>query len=237
MSLLISHILPAQDEWPVAVINDSDGFTFVRSGPGKENPVTDTIAENTFFYCAGDTSKFWIYVQNPVDGKMGYMHRSRIAFFHELDSIRQHKLVLDAFQKTKRINEFYWKKLKQSTKEQVVHLKKEHEENFEGEYIPAFTAFKISFCERPDSILLVAFFQTLQPLQGSANEAKDWATAKCWLCHPGFVEYIVCHWKDENERQIIISSIKTGMAMSEYDAQFSPEKLKKMYAKLEMKCH
>lgn len=236
IGVLLSHLISAQ-EWPVAVINDADGYVFVRSGPGKEYSVTDTIAENTFFYCGGDTNKFWIYIQNPVDGKMGYMHRSRIAFFYQLDSARQHKLILQAFQKTKRINEFYWTKLKQSTKEQATLLRKEHEDNFEGEYIPAFTAFKIMFCEHPDSILIVAFFQTLQPLRGSANEAKDWATAECWLCNPKFVENIICRWKNEEERQTIISSIETGMAMSNYEAQFTPAQLKKMYAKLEMKCN
>jgi hypothetical protein len=170
-------------------------------------------------------------------GKEGFMHRSRIIFFHDLDSVEQRKLILDAFRETIEIHNSYWTKVKNCPKEKIVLLNMERDRIHEEKYIPAYTAFKKLFCEHPDSVLLVAFFKTLRPLSGSGDEGKDWTTAECWLCNPGFVENIVCHWKDESERQTIISSIETGMAMSEYDAQFSPQKLKKMYAKLEMKCN
>ena len=235
IALLLSHFASAE-EWNIAVINDADGFTFVRSGGGKAFMVIDTIRKDAFFYCIGDTTLQWISVQHAVNGKMGYMHHSRISFFHRLDSARQHQLILNAFQETKRINENYWSRLKQSTKEQAAVLKKKRYDNFEGTYIPAYTVFTKLFCKQPDSILLVAFFKTLRPLSGSADEGKDWATAKCWLCHPEFVENIVCHWKDEDERLRIISSIETGMAMSSYEAQFTPAQLKKKYASLEKKC-
>lgn len=235
IGLLFSHFMQAQ-EWHIAVINDADGFTFVRSGNGKIFSVVDTIWKDAFFYCTGDTTHQWIPVQLPM-GKPGFMHRSRIIFFHELDSAKQHDLILDAFRKTVENHNSYWTKVKKCPKEKIVFLNMERDRIYEENYIPAYTAFQKLFCTRPDSILLVAFFKTLQPLSGSADEGKDWKTAECWLCNPNFVENIICHWKNENERQTIISSIETGMAMSEYDAQFTPAELKKKYASLEKKCN
>src|SRR6266540_2791008 len=93
--LLFTVYLRAQ-EWQIAVINDPDGFSFVRSGAGKNFPVVDSIRKNYFFFCTGDTNVSWIPVQNPI-GKSGYMHRSRVAFFSRLDSLEQHQLIINAF--------------------------------------------------------------------------------------------------------------------------------------------
>ncbi len=232
--LLFSQLVNAQ-QWPVAVINDPDGFVFVRSGPGKENPVIDTIAENTFFFCAGDTSKFWIYIQNPVDGKTGYMHRSRITFFYQLNSTKQHKLILNAFTEIVVVTNAYYRSKEAYDSKEKRALNKKRGEVYEAKYAPACIAFGEHFSMHPDSVLLVAFFKTLNPLSGSADEGIPSTCASCWLSHPAFVENIVCHWKNEHERLTIISSVETGIALGGF--KIGPEKSPGMYTKLRMKCN
>lgn len=235
IGLLLSYFASAQLNWQIAVINDPDGFTFVRSGNGKSFPVVDTIPEDAFFYCTGDTTLQWLSIQTPM-GKTGFMHRSRVIFFHALDSTKQHELILEAFTEVVSATKAYYESKAAFGSKEKTLLNQKRDAAYEEKYLPAYYAFEKLFCEKPDSILLVAFFKTRSPLSGSADEGIDWTSAKCWLCYPKFVENIVCHWKDENERQTIISSIETGMAMSNYEAQFTPAELKKKYASLEKKC-
>jgi hypothetical protein len=229
---LLSSYVHSQTKYEVAIINDPDGFTFVRSGAGKSFPVVDTIRKDEFFYCYGDTNRQWINVQEPVYGKTGYMHRSRIILFRNLDSLRQHQLITDAFSEMVKCENTYWTNTKSPEERNI-----ERDRIYEEKYMPAYSAMENLFCAKVDSILITAFFKTLRIESGSADEGKDYTSAKCWLCHPEFVDEIVCHWKNNEERKAIISSIETGMAMSGKEDKYSPAQLKKMYGELDQKCN
>lgn len=74
-TLMPSKILPKSNEVK-AVINDSDGYTNVRSGQGTKYEIIDRVSEGEVFYTIPQQSDWW-----PVrtkDNKLGYMHRSRI---------------------------------------------------------------------------------------------------------------------------------------------------------------
>lgn len=61
-----------------AVINDSDGYTNVRSGQGSEHGIVARVVEGEIFYTIPQESDWW-----PVrtkDDAIGYVHRSRIKF-------------------------------------------------------------------------------------------------------------------------------------------------------------
>ncbi|MDQ3110623.1 MAG: SH3 domain-containing protein, partial [Bacteroidota bacterium] len=161
---LLPQFTFAQGEFHVALISDPDGYVFIRSGPGKESPVIDTLYENDFFYCYGDTGQSWVSVQGPAYGKTGYMHHSRIVYFFQLDSAKQHPLILSAFSEiVTATNASFNSKAKYNSEEQIT-LNKKRDEIYEGKYCPAYHAFVTLFITQPDSILLVAFFKTLQPL-------------------------------------------------------------------------
>ena len=59
-----------------AVINDPDGYTNVRSGPGTQYEVLSKIVDNETFYVVSQRGSWWQV--RTQDGKYGYMHRSRI---------------------------------------------------------------------------------------------------------------------------------------------------------------
>ncbi|MEQ8168196.1 MAG: SH3 domain-containing protein [Candidatus Eremiobacterota bacterium] len=67
----------------VAVINDPDGYTNVRKGPGTEYKVISKIYENEHFLFLQCAYKDWWLVQSP-DGKIGYMNADRIVFLEPL---------------------------------------------------------------------------------------------------------------------------------------------------------
>jgi hypothetical protein len=71
-----SSKIPLKPNEVQAVINDSDGYTNVRSGQGSKYDIIDRIAQNEVFYTIPQQSDWW-----PVrtkDNKLGYMHQSRI---------------------------------------------------------------------------------------------------------------------------------------------------------------
>jgi uncharacterized protein YgiM (DUF1202 family) len=59
-----------------AVINDPDGYTNVRSGPGTQYEVLSKIVDNETFYVVSQQGSWWQV--RTQDGTYGYMHRSRI---------------------------------------------------------------------------------------------------------------------------------------------------------------
>lgn len=70
-----SEISPRPNEVQ-AVIDDSDGYTNVRSGQSIQHSIIARVVEGEIFYTTPQKSDWW-----PVrtkNNKFGYMHRSRI---------------------------------------------------------------------------------------------------------------------------------------------------------------
>lgn len=220
----------------LAIINDPDGFTCIRSDKGKEFPAIDTVRKEAFFYCYGDTTASWINVQNPI-GSNGYMHKSRIMFFSALDSAKQYRLILNGFNAIIRCEKAYWKNSGKRTKEESLRLNRERNEIYDGKFVPAYSAMEELFCKKADSVLFCAFIKTLPYVSGSADEELYCVPAKCWLCNQDFVNNLLCHLPDKKERDSVRKHIKTGLQMSGMDANYKPEELKKMYAKLDWNCN
>lgn len=67
---------PSASERVQAVINDPDGYTNIRSGPGINFSIIARVEEGSVFYTIPQQSDWW-----PVETKnsiIGYMHSSRI---------------------------------------------------------------------------------------------------------------------------------------------------------------
>ena len=59
-----------------AVINDPDGYTNVRSGPGIQRKVIGRIVDGEVFYVLSRRGEWWQV--KTRDGKHGFMHHSRV---------------------------------------------------------------------------------------------------------------------------------------------------------------
>lgn len=231
---LLSAGISAQNAFHIAVINDTDGYTFVRSGKGTNCAVVDTVRDEQFFYCMDDTVSAWIPVQVPM-GKTGFMRKTRILFFTRLDSAKQSRLILQAFSKEigiRKKTDAAWLAKDWNTQKLLAD---ESEAIHEGFYIPAYTAMRELFCNRPDSVLFSAFMKTLVYESGSADEGMAWTSAKCWLCQRKFVEELLCRWPDSRERGTMINTIETGIAMG-VKSGMSEAGQKQAFRKLEQRC-
>lgn len=71
---LVSTSSSAQLLW--AQINDPDGYTNVRSGPGTQHPIVGQIQDGVVFGFMEEQDSNWWRVSNQ--NVRGYMHRSRI---------------------------------------------------------------------------------------------------------------------------------------------------------------
>jgi len=78
----------------LAVIQDPDGYTNVRSGAGKDFPVLTIIRENSIFYVFESAGQWWQII--GPDDMRGYIHRSRVKFFTEKEN-RRVRFSLDYF--------------------------------------------------------------------------------------------------------------------------------------------
>ncbi len=59
-----------------AVIDDIDGYTNIRSGPGTQYEIVSKVADNEIFYIVSQQGNWWKV--KTKEGKYGYIHNSRI---------------------------------------------------------------------------------------------------------------------------------------------------------------
>lgn len=220
--------------WTLAVINDPDGYSLIRSGKGKEFSVIDTVKKDWFFYCTGDTSPQWISVMNSSTDKQGFLHKSRIRLFNSLPREEQQRLLLAAFDATIAGEKALDKSLS-GPHPVYLSARNSMESISEGRYIPAITALGESFALHPDSIVFCAFVRTLPWVSGSADETTPSVCASCWLSQTAFVDRIICHWENEREREAFIANVEAGIGLNGQQ-KFSEKQLAAEMKKLKTPC-
>lgn len=65
----------AEDRYPIATINDPDGYTNVRSGPSKKHKIIEKIYDGEIFAVIKWGN--WCKIITPT-GKIGFIHQSRV---------------------------------------------------------------------------------------------------------------------------------------------------------------
>jgi len=75
-----------------ATIEDSDGYTNVRSGKGTEFDVIVKINQDDLIFVAPSITSNWWKVFYGNDCSSGYIHKSRIRTYEQLDENRQNVL-------------------------------------------------------------------------------------------------------------------------------------------------
>ena len=89
----------------LAIINDPDGVTNVRSGQGNDFSIVTTIEKDEFFYCDLTTNQEWVKIiaLKWKDSRQveGYIHNSRIQLVEKLDIYIQKELLTQILDKQK----------------------------------------------------------------------------------------------------------------------------------------
>lgn len=198
----------------LAIINDSDGFTNIRSGKGAEFPIIGTIEKDEFFYCE-DSDSDWtkVIALKWQDGKQieGFIHKSRIQLIENLDSSKQKELLAQVLTNQQNLANKFQKAFIYKNSSSYKTAIKELELYSEIKYSPILDILPLYYCRTKDSIMLELFYSTIWADKGSANEAPSYAIGYCFICQPELVLKQVRNLKSTEHRNLILNDIEWGL--------------------------
>jgi len=191
----------------LARINDPDGFTFVRSGEGKDYPIIAKIESDDFFYYENSLND-WLKVRaikwnSNGDQIEGFMHKSKVQPIESLDIKTKQKLFKKVLSKQKSNAELFQKSCNSNDTTgyyKIIHSLEEYDDT---RYSPILSCLPNYLCLSKDTILLQLFFATLWADKGSANELQSEAIGNCYVCAPNFI-LGQAKWITNKEQQILI---------------------------------
>ena len=198
----------------LAIINDPDGFTNVRSGQGKEFSVIDTINKDDFFYCDPKIQDEWIKIiamkwkgSKQVEG---YIHRSRIQFIENLDYKKQKELFFQILNKQRILADSFRNAWKNKDSIAYKTTREEVELYSEVKYSPILDVLPKYFCSTNDTDILQLFLSTMWADQGSANEMPSFAIGKCFVCKTDIIIAQLKKIRNVEQKELIFDSIEWG---------------------------
>ena len=207
----------------LAVINDPDGFTNVRSGQGREFTVIDTINKDEFFYCDPTEKGEWIkisvvkyefkqfkQIEDYIEFKQveGYIHRSRIQFFENLDYKKQKEIIVQILNKQRIIADNLH--TASVNKDSIARstISKELVLHHEIKYSPIIGILPKYFCSTNDIEVLQLFFATRWADRGSADERPINAIFDCFICKIDIVIEQLKKIKNAEQKEHILNDIE-----------------------------
>jgi len=195
----------------LAIINDPDGFTNVRSGKGREFPIIDTIKKDEFFYCDLKTEDEWIKIiamkwKNSKQVE-GYIHRSRIQLVENLDNKKQKELIVQILNRKKVLADNF-----QADRDSITYrIREELELYSEIKYSPILEILPKYFCSTNDIEVLQLFFSTMWADRGSANEIPSFSIGECFVCKTDIIIEQLKKIKNAEQKELIFNNIEWGL--------------------------
>jgi len=196
----------------LGIINDPDGFVNVRSGPGKDFKVVDTLFTDDFFYFNFPDNSDWAKVTAWKGRQVeGFIHKSRIQTVLNLDLQKQktliskvldrHRILADNFQNA-------WK-----AKDSLAYRTTVRESEFysDTKYDPILDILPNYFCSTNDIEVLQLFFATMWADKGSANEMPSFSIGDCFICNPDLVIEQLAKIKNSEQKKSIFDHIEWGL--------------------------
>lgn len=214
MSVLLSQCACAQNKH--ALINDVDGFTYIRSGPGINFSVEDTLFERQFFTVQMADSADWCLLLFRQNMDSGYIHRSKIQAIEDLDANElwsvlnrifiDHKIYGDDFQAICGQADGSEKLSEECIKRRNLLI--DYTESFFYPSLPVFTDF---FCSNPDAILLENLYNALWSHSGSASEYPSEILTKCLQCQAVMVLDEIRNLEDTDQKYFLSEQLEFGL--------------------------
>ncbi len=164
----------------VAIINYTDSYTNIRTGPGNKFPVAGRLKKMELFYCSTPENSDWIKVlanQWENDKQIeGYVQKTSIQLLEDLDSASEFRLIADILRHEMKMNDPKYP-LKEG----------EHFDYHDRCYDPVLDELPSYFGKTRCVEILDLFIKTLLSEPGSADEANSRAIAACFVREPEIV--------------------------------------------------
>lgn len=196
----------------LGIINDPDGFTNVRSGPGKDFKVVDTLFKDDFFYFhfvdSSDWAKVIAWKGRQVEG---FIHKSRIQTVVNLDLKKQKELISKVLDRQRVLADNFQKAWKAQDSLAYRTIVRESEFYSDTKYDPILDILPTYFCSTNDIDILQLFFATMWADKGSANEMPSFSIGDCFTCKPNVVIMQLQKIKDIEQKQSLFDHIEWGL--------------------------
>lgn len=216
----------------LAVINDLDGYTNIRSEEDKNARVIYRLEKGEFFRCLGyKEGKEWqkVSIYKSHEGYVvGYIHSSRVKLVEELGLLEQKRVIQSVLEKHNQL-------VKKSYEVELINSKdnrQEIEAFGDNQYSAALSILSNYFCQTQDDELLLLFFETLLYSTASCSEEPSYSIGECYICQPEMVLSRLCQYGGEKEKEVIFNNIDFGL-LNLIDSK--DEKMKKLEVKLAKK--
>ncbi|MHC1707065.1 MAG: hypothetical protein AB9842_06025 [Bacteroidales bacterium] len=196
----------------LAIIKDPDGFTFVRSGQGKDFTIVDTLSTEDFFYFQFIDNSEWVKV-TAWKGRQtdGFIHKSSLQEVEKLDDKKQRELITKTLNRQRILADNFqtaWR-----SKDSLAHRTSVRQLEFHSDtkYDPVLTILSNYFCSTSDVEVLQLLFATMWADKGSANEMPSFAIGKCFMCKSDLVIEQLTKIKDVEQKKNIFDHIEWGL--------------------------
>ena len=210
LALFCSLTLLAENR--LAIIKDIDGFTFVRSGQGKDFKVVDTLFTDDFFYFQFIDNSEWAKVTAWKGRQIeGFIHKSRIQEVEKLDNKKQKELITKTLDRQRILADNFQKAW--SSKDSIAYRTTVRELEFHSDtkYDAILSILPKYFCSTNDIEVLQLFFATMWADKGSANEMPSFSIGDCFICNPDLVIERLSKIKNIELEKAIYDNIEWGL--------------------------
>lgn len=208
--LLCSLTLFAESK--LAVINDTDGFTYVRSGQSKDFKVIDTLYADDLFYFQFVDNSDWAKVTAWKGRQIeGFVHKSRIQEIEKLDNTKQKQLISKVLNRQKVLADNFQNAWKPKNDIAYRATREELEFYSDTQYDPILTILPKYFCATNDIEVIQLFFATMWADKGSANEMPSFSIGDCFVCKADIIIEQLKKIKDIEQKKHILDQIEWGL--------------------------
>jgi hypothetical protein len=204
--------LAAQKQATLAIINDPDGFTYVRSGPGKDVNVVDTLNTNEFFYFTLENDSDWAKVHAWKGSQTeGFVHKSRIQQLGNLSPSKQKQIILFTLETQLLLSINFQFAFENKDSLNYITYRKKLERFSDCNYSPVTGLLPEYFCATKDIEIVQLLLAVMWADKGSANEAPAMAIGGCFACEPDLLIEQIRTIKSPEQKEMLLDQVEFGL--------------------------